>query len=130
MSLDFTATTEIEKRNVVVQLQREDRQTELEKIVRYLKEEKGINIDPEQAYKQGSDIVAAFPGNRVIRRSNVIAEMKGHKLGRCKYGSRCESFRDDLVVCCCNNYHMIPEGSEIPTCYLEKVYDKKLKGRF
>lgn len=93
---------------------------ETERVLEYLEKVKGLKIDRDQVGKIDPDIIAIFPGNTVIRYSNTLAEMNGHRLGRCQYASKCNEFRDGTVRCCLNNYDMLNNKNGILRCYSKK----------
>ncbi|MFA5856051.1 MAG: hypothetical protein WC867_01735 [Candidatus Pacearchaeota archaeon] len=90
-------------------------EVESDKIKKYLKEERGITLDQDMKYID-KDILAVFPGATIIRRSEIIPEMRGYRLGICKYSISCRDYVRDSYYCAYNNYNRLDEKGKLG-CY-------------
>jgi hypothetical protein len=91
-------------------------EVESDMIKKYLKEERGIILDPYIKYPD-KDILAVFPGATIIRRSEIIPEMRGYKFGICKYSISCSNYSRNNYFCAYNNYSRLDENGKL-RCYV------------
>ena len=96
---------------------------ERERAIDFLRKVREIDILKGYKTNHDPDVLAIFPGNTVIRLSDVVSQMNGHSLRRCEYASKCRDYSSRTLRCAYNNYEMFDDKGKL-TCYIIKINGK------